>query len=106
MRGNDTLWIPGCDHAGIATQAIVEKNLKSQNITREQLGREKFVAEIYKWKGEKQTTIYQQLKGLGATLNWDKAVFTMDPVGLFFFPLVLVLIYIKYFKSMNPNPFS
>ena len=106
MRGKDTLWIPGCDHAGIATQAIVEKNLKSQNITREQLGREKFVAEIYKWKGEKQTTIYQQLKGLGATLNWDKAVFTMDPVCFVFFPLILVLIYIKYFKSMNPNPLA
>jgi valyl-tRNA synthetase len=54
--------------------------LKYQNLTREQLGREKFVDEIWKWKDEKQVTIYQQLKGLGSTLNWDKAVFTMDPV--------------------------
>ena len=87
MRGKDTVWIPGCDHAGIATQVRVEKNLKSQNLTREQLGRDKFVEEIYKWKGEKQATIYQQLKGLGATLNWDKAVFTMDPVCEFVFIL-------------------
>ena len=80
MNGKDTYWFPGCDHAGIATQAIVEKNLKYQNLTREQLGREKFVDEIWKWKDEKQVTIYKQLKGLGSTLNWDKAVFTMDPV--------------------------
>lgn len=80
MKGKDTHWFPGCDHAGIATQVIVEKNLNSQNITREQLGRKKFEEEIWKWKDEKENTIYQQLKALGATLNWEKAVFTMDPV--------------------------
>lgn len=80
MKGRNTFWFPGCDHAGIATQAIVERNLKSQNITREQLGKEKFQQEIWKWKNEKQATIYQQLKELGATLDWESTYFTLDPV--------------------------
>lgn len=80
MKGKHTVWVPGCDHAGIATQAIVERNLKSLNISREQLGREKFLEEVLKWKDEKETTIYQQLKELGATLNWERKAFTMDPV--------------------------
>lgn len=87
MKGKETMWFPGCDHAGIATQVIVEKNLKTLNITREQLGREKFLEEIWKWKDEKQDTINQQLKGLGATLNWEKAVFTLDPVCHYSFNL-------------------
>jgi len=81
MKGKDVVWFPGCDHAGIATQVVVEKKLKLEGITREQLGRERFLEEVWKWKSEKEGIIYQQLKAMGATLQWDKSVFTMDPVS-------------------------
>lgn len=81
MKGKDVVWFPGCDHAGIATQVVVEKKLKLQGVTREQLGRERFLEEVWKWKSEKEGIIYQQLKAMGATLQWDKSIFTMDPVS-------------------------
>ena len=82
MKGKDAVWFPGSDHAGIATQVIVEKKLKQQGLSRQDLGREKFLQEVCKWKDEKQDTIFQQLRALGATLQWEKSVFTMDPVSL------------------------
>ncbi|XP_030640366.1 valine--tRNA ligase [Chanos chanos] len=80
MRGEMTLWNPGCDHAGIATQVVVEKKLmRERGMTRHDLGREKFIEEVWKWKNEKGDRIYHQLKKLGSSLDWDRACFTMDP---------------------------
>lgn len=80
MKGRITLWNPGCDHAGIATQVVVEKKLwREQKKTRHDLGREQFVNEIWKWKEEKGDRIYTQLKRLGGSFDWDRACFTMDP---------------------------
>ncbi|XP_027145509.1 valine--tRNA ligase [Larimichthys crocea] len=79
MRGETTLWNPGCDHAGIATQVVVEKKLmRERGISRHDLGREKFIQEVWKWKNEKGDRIYHQLKKLGSSLDWDRACFTMD----------------------------
>uniref|UniRef100_A0A8C5QQ96 Valine--tRNA ligase n=1 Tax=Leptobrachium leishanense TaxID=445787 RepID=A0A8C5QQ96_9ANUR len=80
MRGKLTLWNPGCDHAGIATQVVVEKKLwRERQKTRHDLGRSQFIDEIWKWKGEKGDRIYHQLRRLGSSLDWDRACFTMDP---------------------------
>jgi len=79
MCGKNTLWLPGTDHAGIATQVVVEKKLqKERNITRHDLGREKFIEEIWKWKQDYGWRIVNQLKRLGCSLDWDREVFTMD----------------------------
>ena len=80
MKGHETLWNPGCDHAGIATQVVVEKRLwLSERKTRHDLGREQFVSRVWDWKKEKGDRIYQQLRLMGASVDWDKATFTMDP---------------------------
>uniref|UniRef100_A0A672U770 valine--tRNA ligase n=1 Tax=Strigops habroptila TaxID=2489341 RepID=A0A672U770_STRHB len=80
MRGLTTLWSPGCDHAGIATQVVVERRLwRTRRLTRHQLGRERFLQEVWAWKHEKGDRIYQQLRQLGASMDWDRACFTMDP---------------------------
>ncbi|XP_041963961.1 valine--tRNA ligase isoform X1 [Alosa sapidissima] len=79
MRGETTLWNPGCDHAGIATQVVVEKKLmRERGLSRHDLGREQFISEVWKWKNEKGDRIYHQLKKLGSSLDWDRACFTMD----------------------------
>ncbi|KAJ8287759.1 hypothetical protein COCON_G00004180 [Conger conger] len=79
MRGETTLWNPGCDHAGIATQVVVEKKLKRERgLSRHDLGREAFLEEVWKWKNEKGDRIYHQLRRLGSSLDWDRACFTMD----------------------------
>ncbi|GFR12487.1 valine--tRNA ligase [Trichonephila clavata] len=80
MKGKMTLWNPGCDHAGIATQVVVEKKIwKEQQKRRHDLGREKFIEEIWKWKEQKGGRIYEQLRLLGCSVDWDRATFTMDP---------------------------
>ncbi|KAM4641094.1 valine--tRNA ligase, mitochondrial [Discoglossus pictus] len=79
MLGQKVLWVPGSDHAGIATQAVVEKKLwKEQGFTRHDLGRDKFLQTVWKWKEEKGDTIYHQLKSMGASLDWERSCFTMD----------------------------
>ncbi|EJD51939.1 hypothetical protein AURDEDRAFT_111494 [Auricularia subglabra TFB-10046 SS5] len=79
MRGYTTLWVPGFDHAGIATQAVVEKRLaKVANQTRHDLGREAFVDKVWEWKNEYQSRITSQLRRLGASFDWSRAAFTMD----------------------------
>lgn len=78
MSGYNTMWLPGTDHAGIATQAVVEKELKKKNITRHQLGREKFVEEVWKWKNEYGDRIYNQMRRLGDSCDWERATFTLD----------------------------
>ena len=76
LNGKNILWIPGTDHSGIATQILVEKSILPA--TRHDLGREKFLDKIWEWKDKYQTNIYDQLKSLGITLNWDFDKFTMD----------------------------
>ena len=78
MRGRDALWQPGTDHAGIATQMVVERNLAAQGMTRHDLGREAFVAKIWEWKAESGGTITRQLRRLGASPDWPRERFTMD----------------------------
>ena len=78
MRGFETLWQPGTDHAGIATQAIVEKNLQNQGIKKNDLGREKFIKEVWKWKEKSGGIILDQLKKLGCSCDWSRTRFTMD----------------------------
>jgi len=78
MQGNNTLWQPGTDHAGIATQMIVEKQLKDQGQTRHDLGREKFIERVWDWKQQSGGTITKQLRRLGASPDWSRERFTMD----------------------------
>ncbi len=78
MRGFETLWMPGCDHAGIATQARVEAQLREENTSRHELGREKFLARVWKWKEDYGSRIMHQLRSLGSSLDWDRERFTMD----------------------------
>ncbi|CAH8866827.1 unnamed protein product [Trichobilharzia szidati] len=80
MNGKKTVWVPGCDHAGIATQVVVEKKLwREKQLTRHDIGREEFVKQIWQWKEEKGDRIYQQLRALGSSCDWSRARFTMDP---------------------------
>ncbi len=78
MRGLETLWQPGTDHAGIATQAIVEKNLEKKGIKKDDLGREKFIKKIWEWKEDSGEIILDQLKKLGCSCDWSRTRFTMD----------------------------
>ncbi|MCO5569532.1 hypothetical protein L7F22_023246 [Adiantum nelumboides] len=79
MQGFNTLWVPGVDHAGISTQAFVEKRImKERGLTRHDLGREKFVEEVWKWKNDYGGRICNQLRKVGASLDWTKECFTMD----------------------------
>jgi len=79
MRGKDVLWQPGTDHAGIATQLIVERQLAERQMNRHAMGREAFVAEVWKWKEESGGNITRQLRRLGASCDWTRDRFTMDP---------------------------
>jgi len=78
MRGKDVLWQPGTDHAGIATQMVVERKLMERQIHRRELGREEFVKRVWEWKEESGGTIVRQLKRLGASCDWSRERFTMD----------------------------
>ncbi len=79
MRGNNTLWQAGTDHAGIATQMVVERQLAAQGKTRHDLGRDAFIEQVWKWKSESGGHITRQLRRLGASLDWSRERFTMDP---------------------------
>ncbi|MDC0337584.1 valine--tRNA ligase [Alphaproteobacteria bacterium] len=78
MAGRDALWQPGTDHAGIATQMVVERQLAEKNINRRDLGREGFVEKIWEWKAESGGMIHKQLRRLGASADWQRERFTMD----------------------------
>jgi valyl-tRNA synthetase len=78
MRGDNTLWQPGTDHAGIATQIVVERQLDQQNIDRRDLGRNEFVERVWQWKVESGSTISRQMRRLGASCDWSRERFTMD----------------------------
>ena len=79
MNGYDVLWQPGQDHAGIATQMVVERELEKKNKTKQEMGREQFLAEVWNWKEKSGNTIIDQLKRLGASCDWSRNRFTMDP---------------------------
>ena len=79
MKGRSTLWQVGTDHAGIATQMLVERQLESKGITRHDLGRDAFIDKVWDWKAESGGTITQQLRRLGASADWSRERFTMDP---------------------------
>jgi valyl-tRNA synthetase len=78
MSGFEALWMPGTDHAGIATQNVVEKALAKEGLKRQDLGREKFIERVWAWKEQYGSTIIRQLKSLGASCDWDRLRFTMD----------------------------
>ncbi len=78
MQGSNALWMPGTDHAGIATQNVVERQLLKEGVTRQQLGREAFVERVWQWREESGRTIIGQLKTLGASCDWARESFTMD----------------------------
>jgi len=78
MKGDDTLWQPGTDHAGIATQMVVERQLAAKGLSRHDLGREKFIEKIWEWKEDSGGTITQQLRRMGASPDWTRERFTMD----------------------------
>ncbi|MBI5692439.1 MAG: valine--tRNA ligase [Verrucomicrobia bacterium] len=79
LEGRSALWIPGTDHAGIATQTVVERELRKQKKTRHDFGREKFLEKVWEWRQEKGGIILEQLRRLGASCDWDRTQFTMDP---------------------------
>ncbi|WP_199544111.1 valine--tRNA ligase [Paraburkholderia kururiensis] len=78
MLGDNTLWVPGTDHAGIATQIVVERQLDAQGVSRHDLGREKFVERVWEWKQQSGSTITRQVRRLGASIDWSREYFTMD----------------------------
>ena len=78
MLGDKTLWQPGTDHAGISTQLVVERQLETQGIARKDLSREQFLEHVWKWKNESGNTITQQMRRIGASVDWDRERFTMD----------------------------
>ncbi|MDP8260350.1 MAG: valine--tRNA ligase [Candidatus Gygaella obscura] len=78
MRNDESLWVPGTDHAGIATQNVVEKKLAKEGLTRQDLGRDEFVKQVWQWKNEYGSTIIRQLKRLGSSCDWSRERFTMD----------------------------
>ncbi len=79
LEGRAAVWIPGLDHAGIATQTVVERELRGLKQSRHHLGREKFVERVWEWRAEKGGVILEQLRRLGASCDWDRVHFTMDP---------------------------
>lgn len=78
MQGRNTLWQPGTDHAGIATQMLVERRLEAQGVSRHELGREKFLDKIWEWKAESGGNISRQIRRTGSSVDWSRERFTMD----------------------------
>ena len=79
MRGFNTAWIPGTDHAGIATQIVVERQLQEQKVSRHDLGREAFTAKVWEWKEKSGNIITSQMRRMGDSVDWSREYFTMDP---------------------------
>lgn len=95
MRGYKTLWLPGTDHAGIATQYVVEKQLKKEGTSRFELGREKFIERVWEWKKEYGGIILSQLQKLGCSADWSRTRFTMDPE----YATDVQNVFIEYYKK-------
>ena len=79
MMGEAALWLPGKDHAGIATQVVVERQLANEGTSRQELGREKFLERMWDWVGQYESNIDGQLKRMGASCDWSRLCFTLDP---------------------------
>jgi len=95
MSGFNTLWVPGTDHAGIATQNVVERELMKQGLTREKLGREKFLEQVWLWREKYGNRIIEQLKRLGAACDWQRLCFTMDEN----FSLAVSTVFVRLFEK-------
>src|SRR5512147_1921228 len=78
MSGKNALWQPGIDHAGIATQTVVERQLKREGLSRHDLGRAEFIARVWKWKEQSGGRIFEQMRVLGCSADWERTKFTMD----------------------------
>ena len=79
MRGENTLWLPGTDHAGIATQMVVERRLAEQGVSRKDIGREEFVKRVWEWREQYGGRILAQMKAIGDSVDWSRLRFTLDP---------------------------
>jgi valyl-tRNA synthetase len=95
LQGKDALWVVGTDHAGIATQMVVERTIASQGLTRQQLGREAFLEHVWEWKGQSGGTITRQLRRLGASCDWANEQFTMDP----HFSTAVTRVFVQLFRQ-------
>jgi len=95
MQGFKTLWLPGADHAGISTQVMVEKELKKEGLTRFDLGPELFIKRVWQWKTKYGNIILDQLKKLGASLDWSRTRFTLDKN----YALAVKTAFLHYFKK-------
>ncbi len=93
MKGFETLWLPGMDHAGIATQNVVEKQLAAQGKSRHDLGREEFVKKVWEWKAESGGVILGQMRRLGESVDWSREAFTMDANGIKAVPTIFKKLY-------------
>ena len=95
MKGDNTLWIPGTDHAGIATQIVVERQLAEEGLTREKLGREAFTEKVWEWKEKSGRTITSQMRRVGCSVDWDHEYFTMDDSHA----AVVVEVFVRLFEQ-------
>ena len=93
--GRDTLWQPGTDHAGIATQMVVERQLAEDGVSRKDLGRSKFLEKVWEWKNESGGTITEQLRSLGSSPDWSREKFTMDPD----LSMAVTKVFVKLYKQ-------
>lgn len=97
LEGKSALWVPGTDHAGIATQTVVERELRKTKVHRRDLGREKFLEKVWQWREEKGGIILEQLRRLGASCDWDRTQFTMDPT----YSQAVLGVFVDLFKKGN-----
>src|SRR5271170_6042388 len=97
LEGRSALWIPGTDHAGIATQTVVERELRKEKTSRRALGREEFLKRVWEWRAEKGGIILEQLRRLGASCDWDRTQFTMDPV----YSRAVLGVFVELFRRGN-----
>ena len=97
LEGKSAMWLPGTDHAGIATQTVVERQLRKDKKTRHDFGREQFVEKVWAWREEKGGIILEQLRRLGASCDWDRTQFTMDP----HYSQAVLGVFVKLFERGN-----
>jgi valyl-tRNA synthetase len=104
MNGYDSIWIPGIDHAGIATQNVVEKELKKEGLTRFDLGREKFIQRVWQWKEKYGHIILEQFKKLGLSLDWSRVKFTLDKKYVDWVEKAFIIYYKKGYVYRDLRP--
>src|SRR5688572_27566784 len=97
LEGKSALWLPGTDHAGIATQTVVEREMRKEKKTRHDFGREKFLDQVWEWRNEKGGIILEQLRRLGASCDWERTQFTMDP----HYSRAVLTVFVELFRKGN-----